>query len=298
MKFERALVFAVFSSLAACSGPPPVLGDGIEGDAPPDGGPVLATLDLGPVNLGIGVTARVTAATLNLRDGVGTAANILVAMPCGTAVPMLAGPSTTPAAGWWQVTYSPSGMQPMTGWASGKYLVAEAAFDAGLCGSMVDSGTGNSAVDDIFTRAKLAVGYSYYWGHGSWRDDGAQPGSCAGSCPSCSHNGQYGADCSGLIAKCWQVPGPSPLTQDLHPYSTYNFFNEETHWSKQPRASTKPADAMVYRAGSSGHIVLVESTTDPFGQLWLYEARGCATGVVHNLRSLATGFITVRREGL
>jgi hypothetical protein len=55
---------------------------------------------------------------------------------------------------------------------------------------------------------------------------------------------------------------------------------------------------LVHRDASSGHITLVESTTDPYGQLWLYEARGCSTGVVHDLRSLDSSYIAIRREGL
>ena len=45
-------------------------------------------------------------------------------------------------------------------------------------------------------------------------------------------------------------------------------------------------------------MVLFESGADPWGNVWLYEARGCATGIVHNLRSMSSDFITIRREGL
>ena len=38
----------------------------------------------------------------------------------------------------------------------------------------------------IINLGKTVVGYSYWWGHGRWRTDGAQHGSCKGSCPSCS----------------------------------------------------------------------------------------------------------------
>jgi hypothetical protein len=56
------------------------------------------------------------------------------------------------------------------------------------------------------------------------------------------------------------------------------------------------ADAMVYRSGGSGHIVLVESG-DPWGQQWVYEARGCSYGVVHDLRTLSTSYKAIRRSG-
>ena len=53
---------------------------------------------------------------------------------------------------------------------------------------------------------------------------------------------------------------------------------------------------MVHRDASSGHIALYESGTDPFGAVWLYEARGCATGVVHDLRTLDSSYIAIRRN--
>src|SRR5262249_45829804 len=99
-------------------------------------------------------------------------------------------------------------------------------------------------------------------------------------------------------AKCWQIPSTSQLTTDLHPYSTYNFYNETTHWSQVPRSSLKPVDALVHNANGSGHIVLFESGSDPWGSLWLYEPRGCATGGVHDLRTVTSDFIAIRREGL
>ena len=60
--------------------------------------------------------------------------------------------------------------------------------------------------DAILALAKQVPGYSYYWGHGSYRSDGTLVGSCSGSCPSCTHTGTYGADCSGMVAKAWLVP--------------------------------------------------------------------------------------------
>src|SRR5262249_39357532 len=66
--------------------------------------------------------------------------------------------------------------------------------------------------DQIIQRGRMATNptggghYSYWWGHGRWRTDGKYQGSCSGSCPSCTHYGSYGADCSGFVAKTWQVP--------------------------------------------------------------------------------------------
>jgi hypothetical protein len=32
--------------------------------------------------------------------------------------------------------------------------------------------------------------------------------------------------------------------------------------------------------------------------VWLYEARGCATGIVHDLRAPDSTYIAIRRNGL
>jgi cell wall-associated NlpC family hydrolase len=213
---------------------------------------------------------------------------------------LISGPSTTPAPGWWNVSYSPATGASMNGWAAGMFLVAAAAFTPSMCGAS-DGGTAPMPSDggttsNVFALAKLAVGYSYYWGHGSWRGDGADIGSCSGSCPSCSHTGQYGADCSGFVAKVWQVPSASPIDLDAHPFSTENFYNDQVYWKQIPRSSIMPADALVHRTSTSGHIALFESGSDPFGMVWLYEARGCATGVTHDLRAVDSSYIAIRRN--
>jgi hypothetical protein len=191
----------------------------------------------------------------------------------------------------------------MSGWASGMFLVAAAAFTPSLCGA-ADGGVSDGGppppapggTSAIFALAKLAVGYSYYWGHGSWLSDGADVGSCSGACPSCSHTGQYGADCSGFVAKVWQVPSASPIDLDAHPFSTASFYNDQVYWKQLPRSTIQPGDALVHRTATEGHIALFDSGSDPFGMVWLYEARGCATGVVHDLRSVDSTYIAIRRD--
>jgi hypothetical protein len=297
----RTGAFFLAALLAACGGGAmtmPDLGSGGD-DGDPNSGARMADEDGGSSTMLMpGSTARVTASSLNLRDGVGTMANVLTAMPCGAQVMVIAGPSQTPGtpvAGWWNVTYGQT-----TGWASGKYLIDEADYTPALCGAGSGGTTdgGVPMVADIFAKAKLGVGYSYYWGHGSWHSDGTLPGSCSGTCPLCTHSGMYGADCSGFVAKVWQVPSPSPLETDLHPYSTVNFYNDTTHWKPVPRSMVQPADAFVHRDATSGHIALYESGTDPFGNVWLYEARGCGTGIVHDVRTLDSTYIAIRRDGL
>ena len=145
-----------------------------------------------------------------------------------------------------------------------------------------------------------AMGYSYWWGGAAFKN-GAQRGSCqaeSGSdgCPNCTHGGSFGADCSGLISKCWQLPEALPMEENLSPYYTGDFISPGKYWSLIDRSEAKTADALVYRRENSGHIVLVEKG-DPWGQLWVYEAKGCKYGIVHNLRSFGEEFKAIRREG-
>ncbi len=171
---------------------------------------------------------------------------------------------------------------------------------SGSGGSGSGSGISSAGVDGAIARARAGVGFSYYWGHGSWRSDGvtsSTAGYCSGSCPSCRHSGSYGADCSGFVAKAWQVPSSNTtLSSDSHPYSTYNFYNQSLHWSHISRTDIQRGDAMVYRSGGSGHIVLNESGS-PWGQHWVYEARGCSSGIQHNLRSFSSSYHTIHRNG-
>jgi len=37
---------------------------------------------------------------------------------------------------------------------------------------------------------------------------------------------------------------------------------------------------------------------DPWGSMWTFEARGCAYGIVHNIRTAASIFSAIRRDGL
>jgi hypothetical protein len=149
--------------------------------------------------------------------------------------------------------------------------------------------------DQIISIAKSGVNYSYWWGHGRWRNDGAQHGSCSGSCPSCSHNGSYGADCSGFVTKTWQIPGPISITQDAHPYSTLTFRFSSTHWKQIGRGEVKKGDAFVYNTDGAGHIFLYESG-DAWGNVKAYECKGCSYGCVYNLRPASSYYVPIRRD--
>lgn len=220
-----------------------------------------------------------TTANLNLRTGPSTSYSILKVMPQGSNVIAVTG---VPKNGWYQIKYSGT-----TGWSSGSYL-------------KFISAPAVTERDKAVSRAKTGVGFSYWWGHGRWLSTGVTSstrGACYGSCPSCSHSGSYGADCSGYVAKIWQVPSTNTtLSSDSHPYSTWNFDNEQHGWFTITRSTAKKADAMVYNSNGAGHIFLYESG-DPWGSFWAYEAKGCSYGIVHNIRTASSAYKAIRRSG-
>ncbi|CAN5737802.1 hypothetical protein BH09MYX1_BH09MYX1_18300 [soil metagenome] len=296
-----ALAATVFFGLAACSteaGPTdsptlvgvddspdqdPVTSNAAEG---PDGNPVDVdaggSVSAGEVSYPIGTTLETTA-DLNLRTGASTASSILRVMPEGSQVVTVN--LTTSKGGFLNVKHS-----GLEGFASAKYL-------------KVVSGGGGGATpqDKAIARAKTGVGFTYWWGHGKWQAGGvtsSNKGTCSGSCPSCTHGGaSNGADCSGFVAKVWQVPSSNTdVSVDSHPYSTASFNASSSLWSTVSRSSLKKADALVYNSGGAGHIVVFESG-DGWGSMWTYEARGCSYGIVHNLRTAGSAYKGIRRAG-
>jgi uncharacterized protein YraI len=221
------------------------------------------------------VTAKSTLQTttdLNLRTGAGTTYSVIVTMPANSLVMEWGG--GCPTSGWYKVYYG-----GVVGWASGSYL------------NLVTSTY--SARTESIVRAQGVVGFSYWWGHGVWKP-GAAGGSCSGSCPSCSHTGSYGGDCSGFVAKAWVVPSTNNnVTVDSHPYSTVNFNSDTSLWYTVSRDSMLKADAMVYNVDGAGHIFLYESG-DGWGNMWAYECKGCSYGCVHNLRTATTTYHAIR----
>lgn len=234
-----------------------------------------------------------TTSDLNLRKGPGTDYDVLRAMPEGASVIVTNG---VPDNGFIEVTH-----EGLAGFASYRYLRADDAAplpDAGA--GPVDPGPGAGWRETALAIAANGVGLSYWWGHGKLYD-GVPPagvgGSCDGSCPSCTHAGSYGADCSGFVAKAWVVPSSnSALETDTHPYSTSDFYSTtgSGKWSTVSKASVKGGDAMVYRSGSSGHIFLYEKG-DAWGQPWTFEARGCSYGIVHNIRTSGSTYKAIAR---
>ena len=161
-------------------------------------------------------------------------------------------------------------------------------------GSFVAPATRQGAIEIC----RAAVGYSYWWGGAAFQN-GAERGACSTTssdgCPDCVHSGAHGADCSGLISKCWQLTEALPMERDLSPYSTAEYINPGKYWDIIDRADAKAGDALVYRSNGKGHIVLVEKS-DAWGQLWVYEARGCRFGIVHDLRSFGEEYKAIRHK--
>lgn len=221
------------------------------------------------------VTSKSTLQTttdLNLRTGPATTYGIIVTMPANSRVIEWGG--GCPTSGWYKVYFG-----GVTGWASGSYL------------TQLTSAYSNR--DEALARSEGVVGFSYWWGHGAW-NPGAAGGSCSGSCPSCTHSGSYGGDCSGFLAKAWVVPSTNTnVTVDSHPYSTANFNVDSSLWYTIDRGSVLKADAMVYNDGSGGHTFLFESG-DGWGYMNAYECKGCSYGCVYDNRTASSAYHAIR----
>lgn len=272
-------------------------GVGDVGDDTADG-PLTAVDDseaVGTSTQALTVNGKMKAtANLNLRKGAGTGFAVLAVIPSGSIVTLL---STTAKSGFLNIQFNGT-----SGWSSASYLTEVASTGGGGAG-----GTSGGAVDldgapspdNAIARAKKAVGFSYYWGGGAWLESGVSAstrGSCSGSCPSCSHSGKYGADCSGLVAKAWQY-GTKALEVNSHPYSTASFVNDVSgKWSTVSRGSMRKGDALVYNKNGAGHIVVYEKG-DAWGTPTVIECRGCSYGCVYNARTFASNYKAIRRSG-
>lgn len=176
---------------------------------------------------------------------------------------------------------------------------------AGGSGGGAPAGGGGSSglppgIEAAMDRAESGVGFSYWWGHGAFLAQGPDAntkGSCSGSCPSCTHTGQYGGDCSGYVAKVWQVPASnSDLSDDSHPYSTIDFNKDSSQWSTIDQGSLKTGDAMVYNNGSAGHIFIFDHG-DAWGSMYAYECKGCSAGCTAGMRTATTSYHAIRKTG-
>jgi cell wall-associated NlpC family hydrolase len=274
-------------SAAAPASETVVVGD--VGDDDPSGPIVAADDDATDAPEGFVATSEMrTTTSVNLRKGGGKAFAVLAVIPGGTVVKVI---ETKPSNGFLNVRFNGT-----AGWTSAKYLATSGDTTSGSTDAVDVNGVPSPS--NALARAKTAVGFSYYWGAAAWLASGVSDstaGSCTGNCPSCSHSGRYGADCSGLIAKAWQF-GLVALSANSHPYSTLDFVRKSSNWSTISRASLQKGDALVYNESGRGHIVMYEKG-DAWGTPTVVECRGCAYGCVHNARSFASKYKAIRRAG-
>lgn len=294
LTYLRSLLLApFFCVLVACAGS---AGDGTSesyGDNGDDDGPLVAALEKGTdgYNVEAGQAFKTTA-NLNFRTGPSLEATIQRVLPKGTIV-------TADESGEGENGFLAVSGNGLHGYVFMKYLAVDHSASKET-EETVEDVDGDASPEVAISRAKSAMGFSYFWGGGSWDPSGATPqnaGSCSGSCPNCSHRGKYGSDCSGLVAKAWQF-GQKDIQTNSHPYGTADFAqNRPGLWKHLPsRTEARKGDAFVYRSGGAGHIVLYERG-DTWGTSVVYECKGCSYGCVYNSRNLGSGFKGLRRNG-
>jgi hypothetical protein len=283
---------AVAGATAACAAPEPG-GDGAEPSAVVPANASAASGDLGDPTAdadSVPVTdtlVRVCGTEVGVyqRSGPGTTYAVLRTVPEGNTVRVL-----RQVGDWIENDWS-----GRPGWSSARYLcpVTPGSTEPGddIEPSLVAEVTPRGAL----AIARAAVGAAYWWGGAAFTDAGGAS-ACYGACPSCAHEGQVGADCSGFLAKVWQLPAALPMGENKHPYRTAHFAAPSAWWRELPRSEVRAGDAMVTFDGERGHVFLYEGA-DPWGLMWTYEARSCGTGVVHNLRSAGPDYRALRRTG-
>jgi uncharacterized protein YraI len=236
-------------------------------------------------SIAAGTTLKSTTG-VNLRTGPGTSYAVLHVVPSGSQVTVVA---AEPQNGFYKIKHNGT-----TGWSSGQYYTKVTAGGGGGDGTLSDGR------QEALKRGKSVVGFSYYWGGGAWLPEGPSAttkGSCSGSCPSCTHGGKYGADCSGFIGKAWRVSGATgELSTNQHPVSTFTLAASSSQWSSVSRGSVKPADAMVYNSNGAGHVIMYNAG-DGWGSMYATECKGCSYGCVYGIRTASSAYKAIRRTG-
>jgi len=230
---------------------------------------------------------------LNNRSGPSTGYMVLRVLPNGARAKTI-----KRSGNWYRLA-----VNGKYGWSYGKYLCKASASTASSPSGGTSAGPATFGLsrNGIINISKAYVHYSYWWGGAAfpapWNSPKSKPkGKCYSSTYS-GHSGSYGADCSGFVGKVWRIPSALPFASNRHPYSTWHFYNQRTHWSGISRGNARRADGMVYNGSQGGHIMIYESG-NPWGQAWTYESRGCSYGVVHNLRRIGSYYRARRRNGV
>jgi hypothetical protein len=139
--------------------------------------------------------------------------------------------------------------------------------------------------DHIISIARSGVGCRYVWG---------------GTCWDPANTSWKGADCSGYVTKCWQIPSASSTTACLPHCDTTKTFKDTTshsNWYAISRDSLVHGEALVHNNGSSGHIVLY-SSGDKRNSAYVYEAKGSAWGIVYGSTYCSGSYVARRRRDL
>jgi hypothetical protein len=216
---------------------------------------------------------------VNMRKAPSADAELVMVVPMGSTLTALQAQAEN---GYYKVA-----LNDWQGWVYGAHV--------SVAGKSLDPLT-TAEIDAVIARAAGSVGYSYWWGGGAW-GCGLASGSCSGSCPSCSHSGSAGADCSGMVGQAWHVPPSSSAStcSNEHPYSSTMFYNNRTYWTGVSRSDMRRADAMV----REGHIYLKNSTSaaaDGWGTMDVYECSGCANKCWRRSRTADSSYIAIRRN--
>jgi hypothetical protein len=133
----------------------------------------------------------------------------------------------------------------------------------------------------ILDIAKSAIGTRYVHGAESWATEAPA---------------RAGVDCSGLIAKAWQLPRAAESWEELGSRPTTETLNVDTSdWFKLPLRERKPGDALVRYEADVRHALIYER--DEGDRVWVYEA--ALPRVSHRsyrLRQLRTYSVARRRD--
>jgi hypothetical protein len=225
------------------------------------GGPTPNAFCSNHSNCGIGGTcydqglklwnSATTTTSFSIRMAHNTAVKMV-----GTAAPTPPSTAVPPTSGRYRVEHGSETGAPRWGWVDGGALVVHHVPNAGL-----------SAVrTDALMRARSAMGFSYWWGHGKWLKSGPaitcdaagqncvpNAGRCdwnvgaANGCPQCTHTAtggtEYGADCSGFVSTIWGLSSGaagnnSNPESDRVGYATSTFMMANVNWTTVSTCAT------------------------------------------------------------
>jgi len=90
---------------------------------------------------------------------------------------------------------------------------------------------------------------------------------------------------------------PKAYQTYYHPYSTYNFTHQTTHWTHVEKSARQPGDIFTYHTNGAGHVG-VYSGTDSWGHTKVYHAKGCAYGILYETKTISSVYKYARRKSL